>query len=80
VRANLWRDWDATATTMFGADPIPLSEQATRLEFAGGVTAKLSANWSLYAQGGYQFAPAETGANPQRRDGVKGDFGVKYRW
>jgi len=79
VRANVWRDWDATATTMFGIDPVPLIDQATRLEFAGGVTAKLSPNWSLYAQGGYQFAAGEPG-NGIRRDGVKGDFGVRYTW
>jgi Autotransporter beta-domain len=42
VRANVWRDWSAEATTTFGIDPVPLLEQATRLEFAGGVTAKLS--------------------------------------
>jgi outer membrane autotransporter protein len=40
VQANLWRDWGAEATTMFGTDPVPLSEQATQLEFAGGITAK----------------------------------------
>jgi hypothetical protein len=32
----------AQATTTFGVDPVPLVEQATRLEFAGGVTAKLT--------------------------------------
>jgi hypothetical protein len=36
ARANLWRDWDAGATTTFGIDQVPLVEQATRLEFAGG--------------------------------------------
>jgi len=41
--------------------------------------AKLGANWSLYAQGGYQFAAGEPG-NGIRRDGVKGDFGVRYTW
>jgi outer membrane autotransporter protein len=79
VRANVWRDWDAEATTNFGIDPVPLIERATRLEFAAGVTAKLGANWSLYAQGGYQFAAGEPN-NGIRRDGVKGDFGVRYSW
>ena len=46
VRANVWRDWGAEATTMFGIDPVPLIGQSTRLEFAGGVRAKLSPNWS----------------------------------
>ena len=57
VRANVWRDWGAEATTTFGIDPVPLIEEATRLEFAGGVTAKLGGGVSLYAQAGYQFAP-----------------------
>jgi outer membrane autotransporter protein len=38
VRANLRRDWGAASTTTFGIDPVPLIEEATRLEFAGGVT------------------------------------------
>jgi outer membrane autotransporter protein len=80
VQANVWRDWDAEATTTFGSDLVPLIEQATRLEFAGGVTAKFGPNWSLYAQGGYQFATNENGPNPFRRDSAKGDFGVRYTW
>jgi outer membrane autotransporter protein len=27
VRANLWRDWGAEATTLFGGDPVPLIEE-----------------------------------------------------
>jgi len=80
VVANVWRDWGAEATTMFGIDPVPLLERATRLEFAGGMTAKLGAKWSVFAQGGFQFATSDNGANGIRRDGVKGDFGVKYTW
>ena len=38
VRANLWRDWGAQATTTFsGADLVPLLEQATRLQLGGGL-------------------------------------------
>jgi len=78
VLANVWRDWGADATTMFGPDPVPLLEQATRLEFAGGLTAKILPCLSLYAQAGYQFAVS--GTDGGRRDGVKGDFGVRYSW
>ena len=36
VRANLWRDWGARATTTFsGVDLVPLLEQATRLQLGG---------------------------------------------
>jgi hypothetical protein len=78
VLANVWRAWGATATTMFGPDPVSLSEQATRLEFAGGLSAKILPGLSLSAQAGYQFAVS--GTDGGRRDGVKGDFGVHYPW
>ena len=76
VRANVWRDWGAEATTTFGIDPVPLIEEATRLEFAGGVTAKLGGGVSLYAQAGYQFAPD----NAFIRNGIQGDIGLRYVW
>jgi outer membrane autotransporter protein len=76
ARANLWRDWGAGEVTMFAADPVPLIEEATRLEFAGGVTAKLGGNVSLYAQAGYQFAL--DGAFI--RNGIQGDIGLRYVW
>jgi outer membrane autotransporter protein len=79
VRVNVWRDWGAEATTTFGVDPVPLVEQATRLEFAGGVNTKLTANWSLYAQGGYQFATGEP-SNSIRRDAIMGDVGMRYNF
>jgi outer membrane autotransporter protein len=76
VRANLWRDWGAEATTTFGIDQVPLVEEATRLEFAGGVTAKLGPGVSLYAQASYQFAPNEV----YIRNGIQGDIGLRYVW
>ena len=78
VLANVWRDWGAGSTTMFGVDAVPLLEKATRLEFAGGLSAKILPGLSLYAQASYQFAVS--GTDGGRRDGVKGDFGVRYSW
>jgi outer membrane autotransporter protein len=78
VLANVWRDWGAGANTTFGSDAVLLSEQATRLEFAGGFSAKIRSGLSLYAQAGYQFAVNDTAGG--RRDGVKGDFGVRWSW
>jgi outer membrane autotransporter protein len=79
VRANVWQDWGAQAATSFagGAIAVPLDEAATRLEFAGGGTVKVSANWSAYAQAGYQFA---VGASNVRRSGFTGDIGLRYTW
>jgi outer membrane autotransporter protein len=65
ARANLWRDWDAGATTTFGIDQVPLIEQAMRLEFAGGVTAKLNPSASVYAQAVW----SRWGLYPQRHSG-----------
>jgi outer membrane autotransporter protein len=76
VRANVWRDWGAEATTTFGIDSVPLIEQATELEFAGGVTALLGRGVSLYAQAGYQFGL--DGAF--LRNGIQGDIGLRYVW
>jgi outer membrane autotransporter protein len=76
VRANVWRDWGAEATTLFGIDPVPLIEEATRLEFAGGVTAKLGGGVSLYAQAGYQFALDSAFI----RNGIQGHIGLRYVW
>jgi len=75
-RVNLWRDWGAEATTTFGIDPVPLIEEATRLEFAGGLSAKLGPGISLYAQAGYQFALDNTFI----RNGIQGDIGLRYVW
>jgi hypothetical protein len=79
VRGNVWESWGARATTTFGASPIQVSllEQATWLEFAGGGTVKVNANWSAYAQAGYQFAVAPSNV---RRNGFTGDVGLRYTW
>jgi outer membrane autotransporter protein len=77
-RFNAWHDWGGAAANSFtGAGvEVPLLENATRLEFAGGVTYKLNPSWSFYAQAGYEFA---TESNI-RRDGVKGDLGLRVTW
>jgi outer membrane autotransporter protein len=55
---------------------VPLFEQATRLEFAGGVSAKIGPGVSLYAQAGYQFAVDSAFI----RNVVQGDIGLRYVW
>ncbi|WP_420993801.1 autotransporter outer membrane beta-barrel domain-containing protein [Cupriavidus sp. 30B13] len=77
-RLNLWHDWGGTATTLFGSDAVALEAAATRLEFAGGVTTRVTPRLSLYAQAGYQFAVG--GTDGGRRQGVRGNLGVRYAW
>jgi hypothetical protein len=75
-RANVWRDWDALATTTFGIDQARLNEQATRLEFAGCLTTKVNP-LSFYAQAGYQFAVSQTTAGGER-NAVMAAVGLRY--
>jgi outer membrane autotransporter protein len=79
VRANLWRDWGAQATTVYsGADQVPLRQQFTSLDFAAGVTAKVAARLSLYGQFGYGFSINDSASGS--RKGVWGDIGARYTW
>jgi outer membrane protein OmpA-like peptidoglycan-associated protein len=76
VRANVWHNWGANAalTSPASALSVPLLENTTWLEFAGGVTVKVNANLSFYGQFGYEFAVAPSIA---RYNGVKGDIGLR---
>ena len=79
LRANLWRDWGADANTVFsGKDVAPLESQATVVELGGGLTVRINANVSVYANVDYEFAVDDTDGD--RRDGVRGAFGARYTW
>jgi outer membrane autotransporter protein len=79
VRANLWRDWGAEATTTFsGADLAPLLEQATRLQLGGGLSVRINANVRFYANADYQFSVDDSDGG--RRDGIRGATGLRYTW
>ncbi|PSO15814.1 autotransporter outer membrane beta-barrel domain-containing protein [Bradyrhizobium sp. MOS002] len=79
LRANLWRDWGARATAVYsGVDLVPLLEQATRLQLGGGVSVRMNANVSIYANADYQFAVGNTDGG--QRDGIRGAAGVRYTW
>ena len=56
---------------------MPLVEQATRLEFAGGVTVSVGPRLGVSARAGDQFAVAPSDA---RRDGLEGDIGLRDTW
>ena len=79
LRANLWRDWGAEANTVYsGTDIVPLLSQATMLEFGGGLTGRLNANVSVFANVDYEFAVGA--AENEKRNGVRGAFGARYTW
>src|SRR3984885_15072238 len=57
LTGNLWRDWGAETNTVYsGTDSVPLVNQATMLEFGGGLTGRFNANVSVFANVDYEFA------------------------
>ncbi len=68
----------AARRTFAGTDVVPLLERGTLLELGGGLTAKLSANVSLYANADYEFAIGN--ANGDKRNGARGTLGLRYTW
>ena len=79
IRANVWRDWGAEANTVYsGTDIVPLLSQATLLELGGGLTGRVNANVSVFANVDYEFQVGA--ANGERQNGVRGAFGARYSW
>jgi outer membrane autotransporter protein len=79
LRANLWRNWGADANTVFsGTDVAPLESAATLVELGGGLTVRINANVSVYANADYEFAVDATDGN--RQNGVRGAVGARYSW
>ena len=79
LRGNLWRDWGAEADAVYsGTDVVPLVNQATILEFGGGLTGRINANISVFANVDYEFAVGA--AENEKRNGVRGAFGARYTW
>jgi hypothetical protein len=78
-RQSLWRDWGAGANAAYSAtNVVPLIGQVTTLEFGGGLTGRISANVSAFANVDYQFAVGAT--DGEKRNGVRGALGLKYAW
>ena len=79
LRGNLWRDWGAEANTVYsGTDIAPLLSQVTRLELGGGLTGRINASVSVFANVDYEFAVGA--AENEKRNGVRGAFGARYTW
>ena len=79
LRANLWEDWGAQANTIYsGTDVVPLLTRATLLQLGGGLTAKINANVSLFANADYEFAVG--GTEGDKQNSVQGALGVRYTW
>jgi outer membrane autotransporter protein len=78
LRADFWDDWGGNATTDFRGDAVPLLEAGRRVELGGGLTTKVNANLSFFANADYQFAVSDTDGG--KRDGFGGAAGLRYTW
>jgi outer membrane autotransporter protein len=79
LRANLWEDWGAQARTTFsGTDVTELLARGRRLELGGGLTAKINASLSFYANADYEFELGHTDGG--KRQSIRGAVGLKYSW
>ena len=77
--ANLWEDFGAQARTTFsGTDVAELLSRGRRLQLGGGLTARINANLSLYANADYEFELGHTDGG--KRDSVRGAVGLRYSW
>ena len=79
LRANLWRDWGAVANTLYsGVDVIPAASQTTLLQLGGGLTGRINASVSVFANIDYEFA---VGASDNaKRNGLRGAFGARAQY
>ena len=57
---------------------MPLLQEANRLQLGGGLSVRMNANVSLYANGDYQFSVGDTDGG--KREGIRGAAGVRYTW
>jgi outer membrane autotransporter protein len=79
LRGSLWRDWGAEADAVYsGKDIVPLASQVTRVELGGGLTGRINAAVSIFANVDYEFAVG--GAQNEKQSGVRGAFGARYTW
>ena len=78
-RVQLGVDWELDANAVYsGTDIVQLESQATMLELGGGLTGRINANISVFANVDYEFAVGA--AENEKRNGVRGAFGARYTW
>lgn len=76
LTANLWHNFSRTDKILFDAtDVIPTRFKGTSLEIGGGVVAKITANVSLYATGGYVTALGD-----DKGHSLRGNLGLRVTW
>ena len=83
VRANLWRDWGAQATTTYSGVDLDAAAGARprALQLGGGLSVRMNANVPVSmpmptTNSGCVGSDSDGG----RRDNVRGAAGVRYTW
>jgi outer membrane autotransporter protein len=76
LKANFWRNFGGHDTVTFaGTDVIDTQRMATAFEIGGGVVAKLSNGFGVFASAGYT-----TNLDGNQRDTVQGNVGLRASW
>ena len=76
VQANLWRAFGGTDSTVFNdVFTLPTTFEGTSLEISGGVTARLTDRFGVYARGSYG-----TNVGGAFRETIGGQLGLRATW
>jgi outer membrane autotransporter protein len=75
-KMNLWRDFNAQDSILFGgSDAVVTQRAATAVELGGGLGVQFSSSVSLNATGGYS-----TAFDHNKREGFQGTIGFRVAW
>jgi outer membrane autotransporter protein len=76
LKGNVWWGTNGFDTVTFGIDPVQTGRQGgTAVEGGGGVTGRLTRNFSVYGDASYL-----TAVSGESRTAIKGNVGVRVTW
>ncbi|MGN8021673.1 autotransporter family protein [Phyllobacterium sp. 22229] len=75
LKANLWHNFKATDTVLFGNDPITTQAESTSLELGGGIVHNFSKNVSAFVTADYTFD-----VSGERKRAFEGNVGLTVKW
>ncbi|MBN9137832.1 autotransporter outer membrane beta-barrel domain-containing protein [Phyllobacterium sp.] len=75
LKANLWHNFKATDTVLFGTDPITTQAESTSLELGGGIVHNFTKNVSAFATADYTFD-----VSGERKRAFEGNIGLTVKW
>jgi autotransporter family porin len=75
LRVNLWHDFSGSDTVLFNTTPFLVPFGSTTVEVGGGVVARISETFSLYASASYASS-----IGGDHRESVTGNVGLRIQW